>query len=146
MITVTKMTKFIDRRFTLHYFALTVLFIFILYAFDGFYFTGLCKMSHAIDEHIFRTLNFSDTGYVILAKNCGYDPGRYFISYFTTDMLFPIIYSLFFLSIIAPYKKKPFYNFLVIIILVGCLFDYMENLTIAIFLCMKTDVLAGTVV
>ncbi len=140
------MNKLIARRFTLNYFSLTLLFILFFYSLGGFYFTGLCKMSHPIDEHVFRTLHFFDTDYVIKAKSCGYNHARYFISYFIADMIFPVIYTAFFLSVIAPLKKMPLYKkILFILIIAGCLFDYLENASVAVFLCMRSDGLASTV-
>ncbi len=145
MIMAAQMNKLIARRFTLHYFAITLLFVLLFYSLDGFYFLGMCKMSHPIDEHVFRTLHFFDTDYAIKAKNCGYNHARYFISYFIVDLIFPLIYTAFFLSIIDIFKKKPLHKFLFILIIAGCLFDYMENGSVAVFLCMRNDGLAATV-
>ncbi|MFT3912378.1 MAG: hypothetical protein QM737_23325 [Ferruginibacter sp.] len=139
------MNKLIARRFALQYFSITLLFVLLFYSLGDYYFLGLCKITHPIDEHVFRTLHFFDTDYVIKAKSCGYNHPRYFVSYFIVDMIFPLIYSAFFLSIIDVFKKTPLYKFFFILIIAGCLFDYMENGSIAVFLCMRGDGLAATV-
>ncbi len=100
---------------------------------------------HAVDAHAMKTGCFFDTAFVIKAKERGYNHARFFKSWFLLDCIFPLVYSLLFLSCAALYRSnkhdaasmrrhRRVYRVSVCMIIACACFDYCENFSFAIFL------------
>lgn len=81
-----------------------------------------------------------DAAYVREAKDHGYNISNYLKFYLPLDTIFPIIYSLLFLSIIQllPLRAKGFRKWITLTVIAGGLFDWSENFSFAFYL--KNDV------
>lgn len=89
---------------------------------------------HPIDVHILECFKFFDANYVQNAVQSGYNKVNYFKLFFPLDLVFPIIYTLLFFSILSQFKGKIFYKWASGLIITGCLLDYGENFSFAFYL------------
>ena len=90
-------------------------------------------MKGPIDARVFD-LKFFDEAYVRLAKNGGYIPAQYYNLYFPLDLVFPVIYTSMFLTALQLYKNRKFYKQLRYVVFAGMIFDYLENISFAMYL------------
>ena len=142
---MARMKKFINPAFVLHYFAVMVLFLLVFHFLKIYYINDLATTPYSIDEYVLCTGDFFSSSYVIAAKNSGYDHAYYYLTFFIADMIFPLIYTCMFLSAISGVKKNRLRVFFLIIIIAGCLFDYLEDFSFAVFLSVRGDKLAPAV-
>ena len=142
---MARMKKLIKPVFVLHYFALMVLFLLLFHFLKIYYINDLATTPYAIDEYVLCTGDFFSSSYVIAAKNSGYDHAYYYLTFFIADMMFPLIYTCMFLSAISGIKKNRLRAFFLITIIGGCLFDYLEDFSFAVFLSVREDELAPAV-
>ncbi|MEO6671119.1 MAG: hypothetical protein ABIN36_16675 [Ferruginibacter sp.] len=142
---MARMKQFIHRRFVLHYFALTVLFLLLFHFLKSYYLRDIHQTPYSIDEYVLLTGNFFDPSYLIIAKYSGYDYARYYLSFFVADMIFPLIYTFLFLSIISGMKKDSWKLLFWISIIGCCISDYLEDFSFVAFLSMRGDELAQSV-
>jgi hypothetical protein len=89
---------------------------------------------HPIDVHVLECFKFFDYQYVQNARQFGYNHANYFKFFFPLDLVFPIIYSLLFLSIVQQLQKKTYFKTAVVLIFTGCFLDYGENFSFAAYL------------
>jgi hypothetical protein len=89
---------------------------------------------HPIDSHVLESFKLFDTVYVQNAAQLGYNKANYFKLFFPVDLIFPIVYTLLFLSILLQFKGKIFYKWASGLIIAGCLLDYGENFSFAFYL------------
>ena len=93
-----------------------------------------------IDTRV-QQLEFFDDEYVKQAK-IDYDATQYFKLFFQLDLVFPVVYSILFLTILSVFKNKEFwiyknekrYYTLRWLIIAGMAFDYLENFTFLLYL------------
>ena len=98
-----------------------------------------------IDAHATSLKYFFDAGYVQQAKDTGYNHAGYFKFFIPLDLIFPLIYTSLFLSLLQLYKKQKIYAILKWLIIAGCAFDYSENISFSMFLLLKGTALAPVV-
>jgi hypothetical protein len=110
-----------------------------------YYIRDINQTPYSIDEYVLWTGNFFKPAYVIAAKSSGYDYARYYLYFFMADMIFPLIYTCMFLSIISGIKKNAVYVLFLITILGACIFDYLEDFSFAVFISTRGDELAPAV-
>jgi hypothetical protein len=89
---------------------------------------------HPIDVHVLECFKFFDYQYVQNARQFGYNHANYFKLFFPLDLVFPIIYSLLFLSIVQQLQKKTYFKTALVLIFTGYFLDYGENFSFAIYL------------
>ena len=89
---------------------------------------------HPIDAHVLVCRQFFDAEYVRLAKNGGYDIKQFYRLFVPLDLVFPLIYTLLFLSMLSIFRARGICRYLKWLVIVGCLFDYLENLSFLLFL------------
>ncbi|MEO8770968.1 MAG: hypothetical protein ABI402_12800 [Ferruginibacter sp.] len=142
---MTRLKRLIRPKFVLHYFALTLLFLLLFHFLKFYYINDYHKTRYSIDEYVLRTCDFFNSQYVITAKYVGYDHARYYITFFVMDMIFPLIYTCMFLSTVSGLKKNWMHVLFLISIFAGCLFDYLEDFSFAVFLSVRGDELAPAV-
>jgi hypothetical protein len=128
------MNRFISSKFILRYFVIGVVFIVVFNLITTYYAYPNGSTPSPIDSRVFPGWHFFDSQYVVDAKESGYNIPHFFQSFFPIDLLFPIVYTLFFLSVLQLVGKKKIYPLLKLIVLTGCMFDYLENFSFAIFL------------
>jgi hypothetical protein len=100
---------------------------------------------HVIDSHVMYSRKLFDTAYYLNAKEFGYNAHRYFNSFFLVDLIFPVAYTLLFLSTAALLSRSVYYRHLKVLFLTGGLLDYLENFSFALFLNSSDDSLAAPV-
>ena len=136
------MNRFISSKYTPVYIALIIGFIVIFYLITPYYTYPDGPTPSPADSRVMTAFKFFDTQYVIDAKESGYNIPHYYRSFFIVDLIFPIIYTLFFLSVFQFVKDKKIYPVLQFFALAGCVFDYLENFSFAIVLQAKGNGLA----
>jgi len=139
------MSKLIREKFIVIYLPLFFVFKYIFGKITGYYIKDPGITPHPIDVHPYECKVLFDSNYIIDAKHTGYDHTKYFQSFLPLDLVFPLVYTLLFLCIIEVFKKKAVYKFLFTLILAGGIFDYLEDLSFALFLNLSKDGLAATV-
>jgi len=139
------MSKLIREKFIAIYLALFFVFRYIFGRITGYYIKDPVVTPHPIDVHPYECKVVFDSNYIIDAKHTGYDHTKYFQSFLPLDLVFPLIYTLLFLCTIEVFKNIAGYKYFFTLILAGALFDYLEDLSFALFLNLSKDGLAGAV-
>lgn len=125
--------KITSGKYIAWYFIGVILFPYLFDAIKPYYLDDLCACPHAIDEHPLKTFDFFNGKYILSAKSC-YNIPEYYFSFFILDFIFPIVYSIFFLSVIRIWEERKPYLYFQVLIVAGFLFDYLENFFFAYFL------------
>ena len=139
------MAKLVSQKLIVVYLILFTAFKYIFSLINPLYLVNLAKTPHAIDIHPWACKVLFDKDYIIDAKHLGYDHSMYYRTFLPLDLVFPLIYTLLFLSILQAIKKPVVYKCLFILILAGGLFDYLEDLSFSWFLTMPNDTWAAAV-
>jgi hypothetical protein len=139
------MNRVISEKYILQYLAISVAFYFLFEGVSSYYIANQLISPHPIDSHLLYSLRFFDSQYVVLAKNGGYNIPNFFKSFFVIDLIFPLVYTLLFLSIAQLTKLSRYYEILFYLILIGILLDYTENLSFAVFLKLNGDRFAAVI-
>jgi len=126
------------------------LIIFFLFRFafkkiNGYYLKNPAITPYPIDVDAYENRRYASRQYIIAAKKAGYDHRRYYQSFLPLDLIFPFFYSLLFLSCLLYCSNPSLKTVLTILIIAGASFDWLEDLSFAIFLASAKDDLAGTV-
>ena len=104
-------------------------------------------MEGPIDAHVAVCKCF-DPAYVQQAKTeDGYVVKEYFQLYLPLDIVFPVLYTLMFLTIINVFKNKELYygiykklyHLFFYLVFAGMIFDYLENITFSWYLKSNLD-------
>jgi len=89
---------------------------------------------HIIDSHLqYQPFHFFDSHYVMNAGSC-YNKTKYLHAYYVLDLAFLIIYSNAFLLLAYEWHKKDFYRLFRWSVILGALFDFMENTSFLLYL------------
>lgn len=91
-----------------------------------------------IDSHASHYC-FFDADYVYKAKHEGYYIDKYFKSFLPLDIIFPIFYTLMFLTVLKIFrdknlKQRNLYKTAVYLVYAGMIFDYLENSSFSVYL------------
>lgn len=92
---------------------------------------------HSIDAHVAECKCFFDAEYVKLAKYGGYFHEGFYKTFALIDLVFPIIYTTMFLTALAIHRGQRMYIYLKCLVIAGCVADYLENFSFAIYLQLK---------
>ena len=105
---------------------------------EPLYLKASCLLSpatdHPIDVQVMAAHKFFDADYVRIEGRDCYNVSGYFHTFFPLDMLFPVTYTLLFLSCLRLCtwgRSRPIFMF---IIFAGMAFDYLEDFGFALFL------------
>lgn len=126
---------------SLLYICLFILFRTVFVLIIPLYIKDPSVMKGPIDARV-ADCKFFDATYVQQAKYGGYIFKEYFEVYLPLDLVFPILYTLMFLTILAIYKNEKFYiyknrklyNSLRYLVFAGMIFDYLENFSFSLYL------------
>lgn len=127
---------------------LLYLVIFFLFKFafgnliNPYYLQDTCATPYPIDVRMAETHKWADTEYLVIAKHMGYDHRRYYISFFPADLIFPVFYTLLFLSTLLYCNNTTLRWILSIPAVAGGLTDWAEDISFAVFLGAPADGLA----
>ena len=139
------MTQYFDKKYILFYFILALLFRYIFLLIPPLFITNLAETPVVIDAALMENFQLFNTRYVLDAKP-NYDHVGYWQIYFPLDTVFPVVYSLFFISIADLIRnKRRLFKWLSIMILAGAIFDWIENLLIGIYVSSISNALAPAV-
>ena len=140
------MKRFIATKYILLY--LLIFFLFKL-AFSHFinpyYLQDRCATPYPIDVRAAEAKKWADTAYLVTAKHVGYNHLRYYFSFLPADLIFPIFYTLLFLTSLQYCEKYTLRKFLAIFVWVGMFADWSEDTSFAIFLGASGDGIAPVV-
>ena len=139
------MNKLIAKKYIFPYIALFLLFRFIFGEIDSYYIKNTVASPHPIDVHAWVVKFKIDKQYVMDANHYGYDHQRYFTSFFPLDLVFPVVYTLLFMSCLQVCTSRLLYRVLAIVIIMGAVFDYLEDLSFATYLLGAGDGIATVV-
>jgi hypothetical protein len=139
------MNNLIAIKYILPYIALFLLFRFIFGKIEPFYIKNAVASPHPIDVHAWKVKFRIDKQYVMDANHYGYDHRRYFLSFFPLDLVFPILYTLLFMSCLQVCTNPQLYKVLTVVIIAGAVFDYLEDLSFATYLLGAGDGIATVV-
>lgn len=136
------MNKLIAKKYILPYTALFLLFRFIFDKIEPFYIKNAVASPHPIDVHAWKVKFRIDKQYVIDAKNYGYNHLHYFLSFFPLDLVFPVLYTLLFMSCLQVCTNPKLYKALAVVIIAGAVLDYLEDLSFGAYLLGAGDSIA----
>ncbi|AEV99473.1 hypothetical protein A4D02_26905 [Niastella koreensis] len=139
------MNKLIAKKYIIPYIALFLLFRFIFGEIESYYIKNAVVSPHPIDVHSWEAKFKIDKQYVMDAKHFGYDHQRYFTSFFPLDLVFPVVYTLLFMSCLQVCTHLKLYRILAVVIVMGAIFDYLEDLSFATYLLGAGDGIATVV-
>jgi len=137
--------QLIATKYIIPYLIIFFLFRFIFQRINGYYIKNPTVTPHPIDVDAFENRRYASRQYIITAKKNGYDHQRYYRSFLPLDLIFPLFYSLLFLSCLLYCNQSGLKVFLTILIIAGACFDWLEDLSFAVFLASAKDGLAGAV-
>lgn len=86
-----------------------------------------------IDSRV-QECKFFDGKYVYDAKHTIYNAQEYFKLFLPLDLVFPVFYTIMFLTILAVFKGKPIYKPARYLVFAGMIFDYLENISFSLYL------------
>jgi hypothetical protein len=139
------MRHYFDRKYILFYFILAVLFRYIFMLIPPLFITNLSEAPFVIDVAVMETRQLFKTGYILHAEPY-YDHNAYWEVYFPLDTVFPVVYSLFFISVAdLVRRKRTLYKWLCALILAGAIFDWAENLFVGLYVSSSSNGLAPVV-
>lgn len=139
------MTQYFDKKYILFYFILALLFRYIFLLIPPLFITNLAETPVVIDAALMENFQLFDTRYVLDAKP-NYDHIGYWQIYFPLDTVFPIVYSLFFISVADLIRtNRRLFKWLSAFILAGAMFDWIENLFVGIYVSSISNGLAPVV-
>ena len=141
------MQRLITKENIILFLFLTVIFSFIFECIQPYYIkpNESGRLPEPIDAVTMKDKEIFNANYVIYAKEKSYKIDNYYQSFFIVDMVFPIIYTLFFLSALTTVNYWKRYNLFKKLILAAMVADYLENISFAVFLKLKGDGLAPVV-
>ena len=139
--------KIIAKKYVLLYLVIFFLFKFAFSHFiNPYYIQDKCATPYPIDVRMAETCKWADTGYLVTAKQVGYDRKHYYYSFLPADLIFPIFYSLLFLSTFQYCDKYPLLRkILTVFVVAGWLADWSEDTCFAFFLSTPGNGLASVV-
>ncbi|MEO6734409.1 MAG: hypothetical protein ABIN01_24525 [Ferruginibacter sp.] len=114
-----------------------VLFFIFRYLFNlatPYYIYNAALTPHSIDAHMAECKCFFDAEYIRLAKYGGYYQEGFYKTFALIDLVFPIIYTTMFLTALAIHRAQRLYIYLKWLVIAGCVADYLENFSFAIYL------------
>ena len=140
------MKKFIATKYVLLYLLIFFAFKFAFSHFiNPYYIQDRCATPYPIDVRVAETYKWADTAYLVTAKHVGYNHQRYYFSFLPADLIFPIFYTLLFLTSLQYCEKSTLRKFLTIFVLAGMFADWSEDTSFAIFLGATGDGMAPVV-
>lgn len=137
--------KITSGKYIAYYFISVILFPYLFNGIKSYYIKDLCACTHPIDAHPMEKFDFFNDEYILSAKRICYNIPHYYFSFFILDTIFPVVYTLFFLSVIKVWEKRKKYLYFQVIIFAGLLFDYLENFFFAYFLQAEDDNLSPAI-
>lgn len=124
--------------------AIVMICMYIFMQLTDYYILDASLTPHPIDSHVEECKCF-DAEYVKLAKYGGYDHARYYWSFALLDLIFPLVYTFMFMCVLQIYSGYKFYIYLRWLAIAGCVFDYLENFSFAVYLQLKGPGFASVV-
>lgn len=140
------MKRFVAKKYIVFYLLIFFLFKFAFSHFiNPYYIQDRCVTPYPIDVRVAETHKWSDTGYLVTAKKVGYNHLRYYQSFLPVDLIFPIFYTLLFLTSLKYCANPTLKKILVILVMAGGLADWSEDISFASFLGIADNGLASIV-
>ena len=139
------MNKLIAEKYIIPYLVLFLLFRFIFGKIEPYYIKNAAASPHPADVHAWKNHFRIDKQYVMTAKYSGYNHRRYFLSFFPLDLVFPVLYTLLFMSCLQVCALPQLYKVLAVVIIAGAVLDYLEDLSFATYLLGAGDGIATVV-
>jgi hypothetical protein len=137
------MSQYFNKKYALFYFILALLFRYIFVLILPLYIKDPNSIQYGIDAAVLEMRTFNIIDYVISAKPCYKD---YWDIYFPLDTVFPVVYSLLFMSIADFVRRYPrLFKWIGRMVLAGAIFDWSENVCIGIFVNSYSNGLATAV-
>jgi hypothetical protein len=136
------MKKFISRNNIIYYIILIALFKIIFHGLTPCYAYPTGPTPNPIDTRVIDSGHFFDSHYVIAAKQSGYNIPCYYQTFLVLDLIFPLIYTFFLFSMLQFVKEKRVYTTLKYLSIAGFAFDWLEDLSFALFLKLPGNALA----
>ena len=137
--------QLIATKYIIPYLIIFFLFRFIFQRINGYYIKNPTVTPHPIDVDAFENRRYASRQYIITAKKNGYDHQRYYRSFLPLDLIFPLFYSLLFLSCLLYCNQPGWKAFFTILIIAGACLDWLEDLSFAVLLASAKDGPAGAV-